>query len=337
MGSSDWSSRWFLQIDYSYVIIERSLGLFTYKVTKCQLNWLKSLLPYSASGRLPLKGDILNITKAQHNLVLFYPTFKCQLNCDYCSFHFDTNKFTPKKDWGRTLTWYEIIVCLNRFRNYHLELTGGEPLLYKDFRDLIAHIPSGSQWSITSNTLLDPAGTPPERCYSWHSSYHYLEAEKFAFNIKKLALGGMKPEINMLIRPDNFDDVEYGIKLFEGYKIDLLPEFNPGINWTQEMLDKYRQLALKYKIIYLIDDGSTPLEYEYKTWDWCSAGMDYFCVIGDGTVYRCYSDMMRNESIGTIFDFQFFTEPQRCGKECLGCGADIKQKKWNEKRIVTLD
>lgn len=149
-------------------------------------------------------------------------------------------------------------------------------------------------------------GTPPERCYSWHASYHYNEPEKFAFNIKKLALGGMKPELNFLVRPDNFDQVEYAIKLFEGYKICLLPEFNPGVTWTQEMLEKYRSLATKYKIIFLIDDGSIPLDYEYKVWDYCEAGMHYFCMIGDGTVYRCYSEMMRNQPVGDIYSFDFF-------------------------------
>jgi hypothetical protein len=143
----------------------------------------------------------------------------------------------------------------------------------------------------------------------------------------------MKPSVSLVVRPDELDKVEKWTKYFteKNNVVNLLPELNPGVDWrgTPEW-KRLESISKKYKRVNLIDDESIPKSFEFKKYDYCTAGMHYFCAISDGTIYRCYSDMIRGDSIGNIFEFRPDTEPRRCGKECLGCAIDHRQEKWNE-------
>ena len=264
--------------------------------------------------------------------ILFYPSLSCQLNCSYCSYRYDLKHFAQGENkCGRSLRWFEWLALFNCFRPYHLEITGGEPFLYPDMKDLINHIPWQSQWSVTSNTLLDVSGIAPINCHSWSASYHYHSLEKFKENIRNLAEVGLKPEISLVIRPSNFREVKDSVEEFKGYIVKLIPEFAPRVDWTLGDLDRFKRL--ENHLVQIVKEN--PLKFQYETFDYCSAGSNYFVAIEDGSIYRCYSEFIRNNKLGTIFDFKPLKSDTWCGKECLGCIQDFKNDRHNEKRIIT--
>ena len=273
-------------------------------------------------------------------LILFIPSMKCQLHCSYCGWFQNLKEFGGDKlEVGRDLKWFEWLVAFNPYRPYTLEITGGEPLLYSDFSDLVAHLPWLCNWSVTSNTLLDVSNITNRNLNGWTASFHFKEKKRFFDNCKILTRSGMKPSISMVVQPDRVDEVEEYVKEFteQNQWVNLLRELNPKVDWRgSKEWNRLELIRDKYPHVNLVDDDSIPKVYQFPIFDICTAGMNYFAVIGDGQVFRCYSDLVRGESMGNIFNFRPFTEPQKCGKPCLGCATDYRQKKWNEKMILEV-
>lgn len=148
----------------------------------------------------------------------------------------------------------------------------------------------------------------------------------------------MKPAITLVCRQDKMDEVEHYAKLFISKKFDvtLQREVNPGITWEgTEAWERIKRLE-KLKFVHVMDDESIPPSFDFKKYEYCNAGQNYFCAISDGTVYKCYSDMLRGDSIGNIFEFRPFTEFKRCDAECRPCGVELKLEKWNEPSRILL-
>jgi len=82
------------------------------------------------------------------------PTYKCNLDCEYCSNKFgragnkfDSLEITPD-DWYRLLSSFPV-----KIRELHI--TGGEPFIYKEIEDLILKMLSlGFHVSLNSNLLI---------------------------------------------------------------------------------------------------------------------------------------------------------------------------------------
>ena len=79
------------------------------------------------------------------------------MRCGYCDYSIDKEgklyAFDKIKTIGRELEWFEWVQYLDRFEPLLLEMTGGEPTMYKDLNKLLMHISGFSRWAITSNTL----------------------------------------------------------------------------------------------------------------------------------------------------------------------------------------
>jgi len=89
---------------------------------------------YSAQGSVPYR-------------YVFVLTNLCNLKCSFC---FQDKKYNPSSlSLG---DWKSIIDQLPR--DAHITLTGGEPLLFKDFRDLIEYIPDTITFNLITNGLL---------------------------------------------------------------------------------------------------------------------------------------------------------------------------------------
>jgi MoaA/NifB/PqqE/SkfB family radical SAM enzyme len=280
-------------------------------------------------------GFLLEETKLENQRfsILLYQTLKCQLKCSYCGFY----PVLVKRDVGRDLKWYEWLVALNPYRPYTLELCGGEPLLYPDFRNFIAHIPDQCNWSITSNTLLDVSNIAPRHLSFWNASFHYRDEDKFLENCKTLTRSGMKPSITLVARQDKMDEVEHYARLFtdKKFSVVLQREVNPGVSWEgTDAWKKLQELSKIKNVTRIMDDESVPADFNFNSYDYCDSGQKYFCASSDGTVYRCFSDLLRNESIGNIFEFRPFTEDKRCGKMCRPCGFELTLSRWNEKSMI---
>ena len=82
------------------------------------------------------------------------PTYKCNLDCSYCSNKFgrvgnkfDSIEITPD-DWYRLLKNFPV-----KIRELHI--TGGEPFIYKDIQELILKLlPLGFHISLNTNLLI---------------------------------------------------------------------------------------------------------------------------------------------------------------------------------------
>ena len=82
------------------------------------------------------------------------PTYKCNLDCEYCSNKFgrignkfDSSEITPD-DWYRLLSSFPV-----KIRELHI--TGGEPFMYKQIGELILKMLSlGFHVSLNSNLLI---------------------------------------------------------------------------------------------------------------------------------------------------------------------------------------
>jgi len=233
---------------------------------------------------------------------------------------------------GRELRWFEWLVYFSRLRPYKLELTGGEPTLWGDLPEFVAHIPEGCYWAVTSNTLAGVTGQVPlRRCTDWTASFHGKQLEKFTENLFRTARAGLPPSVSLVATPDNLDEVERLLAHFEGkFRVNLLRELNPGVDWDGENREDWirlRDMAQAHKANLVVEE--IPPSYDFPTWKTCDAGHKYICAAPDGTVYRCYSDMMLRpeEPMGHISDFEPLPPGSPCGKPCAGCAADFRQKK----------
>jgi len=277
--------------------------------------------------------------------ILFIPTMKCNLACPIC--HFQVRKtengygfmgYDKFHQIDVELKWYEWITYLNRFRPYKLEFTGGEPTIYPGFKDLIAHIPSGSEWSITSNTLTDLDGLSFDKCEAWTASDH-IDSEKFIQNI--LFLKTKIEELRVSVVAE-FANVNVAIKralYFRKlkFKVNVLRELNKGVDWTDSK--EWKELVnLRRKGINVVEDDIPP-RYEFKKGYRCMAGTElYFCAMPDGRVYRCYADAMLGEGIGDIWNIKPGKKPSDCWLPCLACAKDYEfiVKKLEEKKDEKL-
>lgn len=262
---------------------------------------------------------------------------RCNLACHYCHFKPHKNGFVGygrDHNYGAELGWWEWLHWLDRFRPYTIEFTGGEPLMWKDFKNFIAHLPFDAKWAITSNTLLNISGIDLSKCSSWTSSYHYNDLSIFLENVRLISKS-IKPRISLVAEKD---DVERSLTMAsyfakEGYGVNILRQLNPDIDWRESA----QWQRLKYeseKKCYNLVESDIPPNYEFPKGHTCLAGVDYFCAMPDGSIYRCYSHAMMGEPVGHVNDVILPHTMQDCNVSCLGCAKDFAARKIQNDKIV---
>lgn len=264
--------------------------------------------------------------------VLFFPTMRCQLKCAYC--HFKTEAHVIPYTWQgydtehvieRELTAREALDFLAPLAPYHVEFSGGEPLLWPYFREFVRSIPAGCQWATTSNTLESVDDIDFSKCSGWTASWH-LNAKRFNENLAKLRTQ-VRMAVSFVVRKDRKDIGEkialaMGIH-YAGMRPNLLRELNPGVSWEGspewEMLVKCREFGWN------VVEDEIPPDYDFKSGFNCKAGYSYIAIMPDGQVYKCYSDAMNGKPIGRVGEpFALDTEPRDCHRPCFGCALDYK-------------
>jgi hypothetical protein len=267
------------------------------------------------------------------NMFLLFPTMRCNLRCSYC--HFRVEKDAKSYKWNgygkehvikEEVPWHELAMFLNRHRPYHAEFSGGEPTIYRGFKDLVNATPPDSQWAVTSNTIADVQGIDFSRCKHWTASYHeHNFKDQFDTNINYL-LGRVPMSVSMVVPFTKVQEVVDRAFVYQarGFRVNLLRELNPGVDWrgTEEwaVLEGLRGKG------FLVVEEDIPDNYHFERGFLCVAGHSYFAIMPDGNVYRCYSDAMKRSPIGTIWEFEKFSEARPCWDECLGCAMDHKAR-----------
>lgn len=267
--------------------------------------------------------------------VLMMPTMRCNLTCDYC--HFRVDQAAKSYHWTgygkdhevpQEVDPADLIKFVNKIGAAHYEFTGGEPLLYKGFKDLILNLPAGSTWAITSNTLIDPAGIDMSKCKFWTASYHAGgDRDKFKEHIRYLRDTFGRVAVSFVVP---FDDVRETLtkavmmRAELQVQTNLLRELNPGVSWTDT--DEWSMLIGMRAMGFNVVEDDIPEAYVFDKGWLCHGGEDYICVMPEGNVYRCYSEAMDGKPIGTVTDFELAKEPYDCYRECYGCAFDHKSR-----------
>ncbi|MBW2081683.1 MAG: radical SAM protein [Deltaproteobacteria bacterium] len=253
------------------------------------------------------------------------PTWRCNLRCSYCDYRtvkkeggYELKAFDQVWHFGEEISWPAWLVYLNRFRPYHLELTGGEPTMYKHLPDLLAHVPCDSSWAITSNTLNDVRLFEPGNCKFWTASYHYHSREKFLANIDWLKRRGFPLRVTLVMTPENAEHMFGVMRDFRKQEVmvNVHPVLKQGFSWKEheELIAKMRTLHDGVWVNFVED---VPKEWKPRRYSNCNAGGKYFALMPDGTVLRCYSALLWHGSLGHVSDFEPSSLFRPCGKQCV--------------------
>lgn len=268
--------------------------------------------------------------KKPETTIILVASWRCNLKCSYCDFKvinddgqsYDLQVFHERKHYDQELPWPAWLVYLNRFRPYHLELTGGEPALFKGMHDFMAHVPCDSSWAMTSNTLLDNVKLfEPDNCLHWTASYHHTQHDKFLENMRWLRNKGFPTRITFVLTPRNAEKCFAAIETFrkEEFLINIHPMLKEGFSWyrTPErvaLLEKARALHDGIWVNF-VDDVMK--EWKPQQYSQCNAGGHYFSLMPDGQVLRCYSSMLDKKSEGHVGEYQPVSLYRPCKRECV--------------------
>jgi len=286
------------------------------------------------------------------NKIIFIPTWRCNLKCEYCDYFVNSESAKGytlsafKKDIkiGPELTWIEWVEHLSKYQPLLLEMTGGEPTVYKDLPKLLKHIGVESRWAITSNTLLTEQieQMPAENCLAWTASYHYHSDDKFMRNLKILKDKGINVRVTIVITPENYQKgfvktVEY---MNEGFGINIHPLLKQGFDWNSKKEDKAIWQGMveleqaSHGIVTMIKEISDHWKAEH--YPVCQAGTGkYFMAMPDGQVFRCYSQILTGKKEGMIETFVPNVSNEACNMDCMfPCDREIART--TPRKVVSI-
>lgn len=284
----------------------------------------------------------------KRNAFVFFNTWRCFLKCSYC----DYSTRDEDDKGGYTLDcfgnsykiedeyhWAYWLALLNRFRPYHLDFCGGEPLLYEGLTEMIEHFPPEATWAMTSNTLktdvikrISPIGS-----VAWTASDHHVNDDVFASNLWILRRKGFNVRVTIVFTPDNYKRVLDKMKLYRELNvgINLHPFFKQGFSWNDHS-DIYNEV--KKAAFDMNQDNSINfvgnIEKEFKgkgEHPACPGGSNYFALSPDGKMYRCVSSyvVLNRPPIGHIKDVEPSKLVQPCDGGCVfTCDFDCRGGRW---------
>lgn len=209
----------------------------------------------------------------KHNYLRISLTERCNLRCSYCM-PVDGVKLSPAEHLMNADEIFSIAQSFVKFGVTKIRLTGGEPLIRKDFPKILQTLSTlGVELSITSNAvsidrhieLLKKTGVK-----AVNISLDTLSAERFhdiTFrnyfdkvyqNILKLIDEGFKVKINaVLMRGVNDDEILDFIAFTKNHAVGFrFIEFMPfdGNQWKREKTVSYQEIMEQIKTAYSKDE-----------------------------------------------------------------------------------
>lgn len=250
------------------------------------------------------------------------------MRCSYCDYRAEMKNhgvvelscFGKNYTLGPEIPWPVWIAYLYPFKPYHLELTGGEPLVYEGLGKMLDHLPGNCTWAMTSNTLGDIEDFESHNCMSWTASYHFANRPEFLKHIQVLRLKGFTVRVTMVITPENYKKVEEAMKWLkkEEFGVNIHPFLKQGFSWGDhvEIFEEFEKMHDKTWVNFV---SPIPKSFKGDRYGHCEAGNYYFTLWPDGTVYRCYSSILvgGEASLGHIRDFVPNPLIAPCDQECV--------------------
>lgn len=274
--------------------------------------------------------------------ILWMPTFRCQLNCPYCDYRVDAGTLKDyqiaffkghQPNIKHEIPADEWLQHLNRFQPYHLEISGGEPLMFPGLHKVVSSIPQNCTWAITSNSLITPhIEKMPDgyQCKGWTASYHFRDKETFLHNMNLLRNKKIVPRVTITVSPENHREALATINEFRSLMlpINVHPMIRPGFDWKEHpeehaTLEEIKKLRVNY--VGIIE--------EVKRFPKCVAGYKYIYVLPDGEVMRCQSQGVTDKpKLGNITDpnFKLADGVAPCDMDCI-FSCDIWQGQLSQK------
>ena len=300
----------------------------------------------------PVNADGNNYAGEESNMIVV-PTWSCNLGnkaetkCVYCDYvpsegghcvnmfqginNVKIDKHLEPKEWLDFIN--------KRMKKPGLvEFTGGEPLMYPGFKELVNNLPDGITWAITSNTILSTEGIDPSKCRAWTASFHptapapYSNLGWFIERMAALRKQGFKNiAVTVVAHPSYLDGLRDVVKALRmaRLEVNVAPFYSRAFDWRKDPSNLRR----------LLDFSNFFHGFNRLWWDdtpsnaMCSAGVTSGIVMPDGRIYRCYSSMLWDKQLlGNATDEKspYLENESMCGLPCMfPCD-------YGRRRIVSL-
>ena len=249
--------------------------------------------------------------------VLFWPTFRCNNACSYCTVctKFDFATVFPKESEKRVEQW---ISALEKLPPAMIYVAGGEPFLYAGLPELVNNLPAKHQLlGIVSNVSL-PASVyrKIKRPFHLNASFHreYVSAESFIARVKELQ-EFLDVHVNIVATPQNLPVISSIDELMKTYRITL--HVDPYVDHEFHYSTEERALLRKYTQA----DRESLVDFDDFSPKQCSAGRNYINLMPDGQVFTCaggfsytysplYTELVKDKPLGqfrmrNLFDADF--------------------------------
>ena len=283
------------------------------------------------------------------------PTWRCNYydfqkadtygkNCPYCnlfspmktedsSIRFHANKDVKISKEMTAQQWLRGLLCIisSATDTVEFDFTGGEPLVYSEFPQLIELISPYALWSITSNTVLtgklrelfSKRIKPPR---SWTASWHRNGLVNFATFLDNLKYvkdcGAMSTSCTIVLHEGNYTHFQSDIQTLqrEGFRVQAHLFMSPQFQHMTTGIDSVNKIYEEHKHLFIqqTDDWDKNPEGVEPIRD-CVAGHKSISVSSDGAVYLCYEHLFVESEppIGQWGEYTLSNDPTKnCSWPC---------------------
>lgn len=241
--------------------------------------------------------------------LIIIPTWKCGLNCPYCAYtvqpdnlsvHYKgSNKIDKVEKELNYLEWLDI---LNQYPEAYIEFTGGEPLRYFDFKELVKNL--HRVWAVTSNTLHYTDDIDLSHCYSWTGSLHLDASEEakelFFENMRKIQKRTNVAQVTLVATIENFSKTFMWADRVHnmGFNVHVHPYYDdPNFNWS----DHPKELAFLKKNKYVPYSDRLLKFGGLSCVNGCKAGETFAFYNPEGKKFRCFTELLFKDTKECIF------------------------------------
>lgn len=284
----------------------------------------------------------------------------CNYKCSYCwpYARADVPDYQSLEVYKNTIDKIKQQARQNGFDQFHWSFSGGEPTAYKQLPELVKHLDEleSSYQSIHMTTNLSPGSkwwntwcnnTDMLQRRSITASYHdeFAREQEFGDKCLQLMYERVYVTVNQVMVPEKFYELYERCERFRkrGINVTLKPQSDSTAShvvagYTEEMIHLmqtgFPQTALGEDLyqIALYDKNNTEYMFDqaerfnafgfnkFQNWN-CNAGYQSV-IIRSNEVKRAYS--CHEAPLGTLEDFNLFTEAHRCVTPSCVSSADSK-------------